>query len=289
MGNVFKNLANCCWPEEDDESSGMLYHRVSYFIFRPAFLKLRYVNSELIREVINFDDISACDRERRSDNEKKHFDPPEALYPWFDNTHYEEDSITSNPWTECISCAVVHLKEFCTNSPSEMAIDKQVSNLTKVWKNLSDTTTCSDTKLLRALSNKYSMTADGIKLALKNIAAGVAKATASYHDGKASSFHMIGVLSWICLRQSKVYKPYFVAILKEMFEEDLIDEEAIMQWYEKDNGELIAEKTIPEVTDSAKAITAEEFVSLKASCKSFIEWLAESEDEDDDEEKDEDD
>ena len=53
-------LCNCCWPELEVEGQPM-FQRVAFFVFSNSFLKLRYLNSELIRQVIDFDDVSSKD------------------------------------------------------------------------------------------------------------------------------------------------------------------------------------------------------------------------------------
>ncbi len=54
------------------------YNRVGHFLFRNAFEKLRYLNSELIASVIDFDNIAAAEAERRIDAKSAIIKPQQA-------------------------------------------------------------------------------------------------------------------------------------------------------------------------------------------------------------------
>jgi len=99
-GEVFKILCNCCWPEMEVEQQPM-FQRVAFFIFRTAFLKLRYLNSELIRYVIDFDDVSAAEFEARTDSAAGIVKPALAQ-PWSDNDVYEATEMRPNTWATAV-------------------------------------------------------------------------------------------------------------------------------------------------------------------------------------------
>ena len=94
LGTVLKDLTNCCWPDEK-------HSRVAFFLFRAAFNKLKYLNAELIRGRIDFSDVSALEREKRSDKEAK-IDPPSQALPWADNSHSEASSLAPNSFVDSI-------------------------------------------------------------------------------------------------------------------------------------------------------------------------------------------
>lgn len=94
LGTVLKDLTNCCWPDEK-------HCRVAFFLFRAAFMKLKYLNAELIRGRIDFSDVSALEREKRSDKEAR-IDPPSQALPWSDNSHSESLSLVPNSFVDSI-------------------------------------------------------------------------------------------------------------------------------------------------------------------------------------------
>jgi hypothetical protein len=69
---------------------------VSFFLFRTSFSYLRYLNSEMIRAVINFDNVAAADRERRGEPSDAHSARPYSL--WKDNDNVENSSLHQNSW-----------------------------------------------------------------------------------------------------------------------------------------------------------------------------------------------
>ena len=93
-GNVLRTFKNCSWPEES-------FNRVAFVIFRTAFEKVKYLNSELIRGKIDFVDISSLEREKRVDTEATIVRPLEAQL-WSDNDEKENASLPANTWTFAI-------------------------------------------------------------------------------------------------------------------------------------------------------------------------------------------
>jgi hypothetical protein len=90
---------NSCWPEIEPENkeNEMLFQRVAYFIFKNAFSKLKYLNSELVRQVIDCDDISAFVREKRTDTDTT-VERTIMSLPWSDNDSFESQTIHPNSW-----------------------------------------------------------------------------------------------------------------------------------------------------------------------------------------------
>jgi len=93
-GNVLRTFKNCSWPEES-------FNRVAFIVFRTAFEKIKYLNSELIRGKIDFVDISSLEREKRVDTEASIARPLEAQL-WSDNAEKENASLPANSWTFAI-------------------------------------------------------------------------------------------------------------------------------------------------------------------------------------------
>jgi hypothetical protein len=98
-GNVLRMLKNCSWPYEP-------YNRVAFIVFRTAFEKVKYLNSELIRGKIDFTDVSSGDREKRTDADGVVPRPLEAAL-WFDNSEVEDVTIAANSWAAAIGKCVL--------------------------------------------------------------------------------------------------------------------------------------------------------------------------------------
>jgi hypothetical protein len=99
-GNVLRSFKNCCWPEEK-------YNRVAFLVFRTAFEKVKYLNSELIRGKIDFADISSLEREKRVDSGMVILRPLEAAL-WSDNDEKENASLPANPFNVAIGTFCSH-------------------------------------------------------------------------------------------------------------------------------------------------------------------------------------
>jgi hypothetical protein len=71
----------------------------------------------------------------------------------------------------------------------------------------------------------------------------------------------------------------FPVVLKQLYDEDLLEEETLLEWYGDElKNEYTADETI---------ISTEVLETLKEAAKPFIVWLEEADEEDDDEEEEE--
>jgi hypothetical protein len=105
VGNILKVMTNHAWSEPN-------YYRMEHIILRASFMKCKYLNSELIHEVIDFTDISAKDRETR-DDAKTTYEQPLLAMPWKDNDDIEYSQILPNPWCVAIGFFVFYLIYVC--------------------------------------------------------------------------------------------------------------------------------------------------------------------------------
>jgi len=278
LGNTLMNLANCCWPEPDHEQ--LLYHRVSYFIFRTAFVKLRYLNSELIRRVIDFDDISAMARESRV--EATDIPRPATAEVWSDNSFYEDDALEPNPWSVALERCAERLRDFAkaTEEETGKAPDAKVTyaeatRLLSIFCSLK----LKDRVLIEMLSAQDFLTKE-LSAHLQDVAVAVSGCSFA----STSPLHKIGALAWLCTR-SKVAEGIskrFPMYLKTMVDPDdeeadnLIEQAVIKGWYTEVG---IAEANYPVSTNPIKL---EDVAALKKRCDVLIEWLDTESLEDDD-------
>jgi hypothetical protein len=87
VGNVLRILNNASVIEN-------AYHRVGHFVFKNAFQKLKYLNSELIGPFIDFPNVAAADSEKRTDKNETIPKPMQAE-EWTD--------LNRSSWQDAIS------------------------------------------------------------------------------------------------------------------------------------------------------------------------------------------
>jgi hypothetical protein len=109
----------------------------------------------------------------------------------------------------------------------------------------------------------------------------LADALATCSAAKASPQHKIGVLTWVF----GVFRPANVkrvtAYLKNMYDDDLLDETAIYEWH------AASAKTSAQFLPDGATLTEEAIVGIKENANQLIDWLKEApEDEDEDEDED---
>lgn len=96
--------------------------------------------------------------------------------------------------------------------------------------------------------------------------------------------HLIAAFEWFCGAHNPFLKRYFPVILKQLYDEDIVEEDVLFDW--------AGDMTRNEFTASDTIIEFETLEQLKASADPFIKWLQEAGeegDDDDDEEGDEED
>lgn len=95
--------------------------------------------------------------------------------------------------------------------------------------------------------------------------------------------HVIAAFEWFCGVRFPTLTKLFPVLLKHLFDEDVVEEEAFMKWY--------AGLTRNEYSVDHSLISLDTLEVLKANAQPFIKWLqeADEDDEDEDEEEGEDD
>jgi len=96
--------------------------------------------------------------------------------------------------------------------------------------------------------------------------------------------HLIAAFEWFCGAHNPFLKRYFPVILKQLYDEDIVEEDVLFDW--------AGDMTRNEFTASETLIEFDVLEQLKASAGPFIKWLQEAgeegEDDDDDDGEEED-
>ena len=97
--------------------------------------------------------------------------------------------------------------------------------------------------------------------------------------------HLIAAFEWFCGKKYPSLMKFFPVILKQLFDEELVEEDVFFEW--------AADLTRNEFSAEQSMIDLDTLESLKNGASMFIKWLQEAEEEgeeeDDDEEEEEDD
>jgi hypothetical protein len=286
IGNVLKSMANCAWPESDH--GDLLYHRTSMFIFKTAFMKLRYLNSELIREVINFDDVSSFSREKRTDGDgKTAFLKPAEAEKWKDNSSYEDYEVLPCTWKAALTRCVERGRETAAVTPEAEVVKEmfqESSRLVTIYAELQG----GDRPLLELLvapdlEGKLTTPAKLLAHMSELVQAAAAASVATrIKDADTQQLVKIDTLVWVCT--TFLFKAGNVArfwmYLKTMYEHDgeLLSEKAIKAWFAQ-----------PVAESSKRSEIAEDvLVTIHANCKDFLVWLDEDDEESEEESEEED-
>jgi hypothetical protein len=92
-----------------------------------------------------------------------------------------------------------------------------------------------------------------------------------YAKGAIQQRQLIAAVEWFCGYYKPALVKFFPALLKQLFDEEVVEEEVFLGWYQ-DN--LNNGYSIPLVDD-------ETLETLKATARPFYDWLQEAEEEDD--------
>jgi hypothetical protein len=271
-GNVVRTLKNCSWPEER-------YNRVAFIIFRTAFEKIRYLNSELIRGKIDFPDVSSLEREKRVEDAVIPRSP-EATF-WSDNSEVENASLSANSWTVALGKfmpgyvyfpfrAYLYIyilsyfaldrcvKRLQEGGAAAAAADKDKRPVTASFHALSS----KDQPLVEVLHDWNVKDAGHVKR--------VAQAAEwSSYAGKDSA-RLIGLLMWVA--QYKGAAARLPLYLKECFDNDVLPEEAIRAWHAASPEQVL--QTVP----ASALIGAAQVTAMQNSAKPFVQWLDQASD-----------
>ena len=90
--------------------------------------------------------------------------------------------------------------------------------------------------------------------------------------------HLISGFEWFCGTRFPSLGKHFPVVLKILYDEDLIEEEIFMEWYDS--------STRTDHSADSSMITFEVLEQLRLNAAPFITWLKEAEEEDDEEEED---
>jgi translation initiation factor 5 len=88
--------------------------------------------------------------------------------------------------------------------------------------------------------------------------------------------HMIAAVEWLCGTKFPSLVKFFPVVLKQLLDEELVDEEAFYAWHE--------DLTRNEYSAEQSMMCLDTLEHLKESAAPFITWLEEAEEEEDDEE-----
>jgi hypothetical protein len=221
------------------------------------------LNSELIRGFINFDDVSAQDRESRTDTADTVKMANNVSSKWADNDNYEAPSIFSTPWDIAIKTGVERMRSWCSSN---------ANNLTKVndeRKRIRMSFQCltNDDELLISLGENANPSIDILSRAIS---------TSSL--GKKSQRHRIDILCWLLSVVFPALSKKFPIFMQKMHENDYLDESTILAWHKGTDG-----------PNSTTSISDNEYSNFRVLANPFIQWLEQAEEEDDDDDDDEDD
>ena len=89
--------------------------------------------------------------------------------------------------------------------------------------------------------------------------------------------HLIAAIEWVCGAKFPSLLKYFPVALKQLFDEDLLDEAILLEWAQ--------DEVRNEYTSDESMIEMEALESLKEAARPFIVWLEEAESEEESEEE----
>ena len=89
--------------------------------------------------------------------------------------------------------------------------------------------------------------------------------------------HLIGGFEWFCGTRFPVLSKNFPVLLKMLYDDDLVDEEVFLEWYDS--------STRSDHSVDSSMITFETLEQLRLNAAPFITWLREAEEEEGDEEE----
>eukprot|EP01038_Epipyxis_sp_PR26KG_P005470 gene5470-7573_t len=279
VGVILQIMTNNAWPEPT-------YFRFEHFILRACFKKVKYLNFELIHHVVDYPDISAYDLEARADEGKEVHRPIQA-YPWKDNNSMDENKILPNDWIVALEQAAVRYREVVaqisqapetTSSPIAVKskLDEESIRIVSIFKYLKSSD-CSLVQILTKDPKEKSFVASLVS-AIGNCSMVNVTVANSYQK---SPILFIAILSHLTVRVIPSLMNKFVVFLRQAFDDELLPEDAIREWYGMAYDQYQAE------TICVKGSISESvFDSLKSNSKILMDWLDVEEEEDEDEEDD---
>lgn len=255
VGNILLTIHNIVWTYTP-------YFEVFEAIFRGAFKRCFYLNSELIRGFINFDDASSQDRESRTDSAETAKMASTVSAKWADNDNYEPPSIFINPWNVAIKTGIDRMRSWCANNTDLSKVNEERRRTRLSFQCLT-----TDDELLLSLGENAAPSVDGI-----------ARAISTSSLGKKSQRDRIDILCWLLSTLFPSLAKKFPIYMQKMHENDYIDEATIFAWHKG-----------TDVNTGVTSIDAIEYGNFRVLANPFIQWLEQAEEDDDEEEDEEDD
>jgi len=263
IGNILLIMHNIVWTKNQ-------YFEVLEAILRGAFKRCLYLNSELIRGIINFDDVSSFDRETRTDKSEDvtiasniATDSDRKVCRWRDNDNFEASSIRIQEWDVAISTGIERMRNWCNDNKDNL------SKINDERKRVRISFHCltNEDELLISLGEHAEPSVDGIARAV---------GTCSY--GKKSHRHRIDILCWLLTNLFPTLVRKFPIYMQKMNENEYVDEDTIFAWHKGSD-----------VPVGVTAIDSDQYQDFRKSADKFVEWLKAAEEEDDDDDDDDDD
>lgn len=275
VGNVLKTMNNALILEDT-------YVMVNYFVFGDAFKKLRYLNSELIHDIVNFDDVSSYDFEKRTDTEKDVIMPKEADL-WTDL-----ETVSWHTAIEKVVEKAAPLREKLLHKSKAVvsAAEDDLRDAMFVFTALKD----ADFDLIRALVTWNLRQEDHAEV----VAGAIAKC--SFASGRGTRAQdLLGVASWIASAVKKEVRmlPLYARELADLEDQEagaVIDKVAVAKFNDLSNEEMLLH--LPSsyghqaVTLDNSVINGDKMNVIRENFQKFVDYESESEDEDEEEDED---
>ncbi|RYD89782.1 MAG: hypothetical protein EOP50_17000, partial [Sphingobacteriales bacterium] len=204
VGNVLKVLCNNSHIEER-------YVRLGRFVFRNAFLKLRYLNSELVRSIVQFESVCDAAREKRVERDgKAQVKLPAEAAVWSD--------LDLTPWHEAVATASQQVAAACAD------VEDAVASLAAL--------DSADQELVRVLAGFDGSVMDKVQAKAQRLALLRGLNNCSFHAASSSvpeyaTLRLVGLLTWFVTALQPAQLKWISAYLMEAFEADLISEEGV--------------------------------------------------------------
>lgn len=112
-------------------------------------------------------------------------------------------------------------------------------------------------------------------------------------DAEAYQRRLIGVMEQLCAVKYPELQKWFPLLLKQLYDEDIVEEEVFLEWYEEGEEDDDDSETGHRSEYTRRDVTDEMVEALRGEAAKFINWLkeadSEGEDEDSETEEEEDD
>lgn len=242
-------------------------------VLHTCFRRIWYLNTELVRSQIHFDDVSASDQESKADVGRETRLLPQAA-PWSDNNLSDTTYSTPVPFALAAERCITRMKDWLAqnaNAPTQR-VNEELMRL------------CSGFTCFRSVNeDDLSLLRQGFKCQKELLPVAVAKFSSSLESPR----HLIGTLLWFCTSVAPSLSTQFPILLRQILEHpdgDFIATADILRWVEASIEDNLS--TIPE--GASISVEAVEKIKTSAAMRAFVNYLnlpEEEEEEDDDEEE----